>query len=347
MFSAVVLSFSQDASYGGTSAFPMSRSTPGSALDQVFAPQSGRISGTVTALNGKPQQDVHVEIRDASTGKILVSVYTGVTGAFSVEMVPYGRYEVIATRGIATLRQDIEVRDSFSMVNLRLDTSNTNGAPNRDGLVSVAELKVPQRALDAYLKAKEELLKNHPEKVSNYLEKALHLYPAYAPALTLRGLLLLDNNDVSAAVNDFDNAIRADNTYAVAYSAMAKALNRLQKFDEALRAAERASTLSPNSWQPYFEMAQSYIAKTDFPHALQQLAHAQSQLPQEYAPIHFVRASALVGLKNYEDAAAELKLFLRFAPKNDPNIAPAQNALTEIETFVASGATSAENRVLR
>ena len=94
-------------------------------------------------------------------------------------------------------------------------------------------------------------------------------------------------------------------------------------------------------------MAKSCIAKTDFPRALQELAHAQSQLPQEYAPMHFVRASALLGLKNYEDAAGELKSFLRFAPKNDPNIAAAQDALAQIKIFVAPGAMSAENRELR
>jgi tetratricopeptide (TPR) repeat protein len=268
-------------------------------------------------------------------------------GTFSVEMLPYGRYEVIATRGIATLQQDVEVRDSFCLMNLRLDTSDLNGAPNRDGLVSVAELKIPPHAREAYQKARAELLKNHPEKVSGYLAKALQLCPAYAPALTLRGLLSLDNGDVSAAVNDFDNAIRADSTYAQAHSAMAKAFNRLHKFDEALRAAERASALAPSSWQPYFEMAKSYIAKTDFSRALQQLAHAQSQLPEEYAPIHFVRASALLGLQNYDDAAAELKSFLRVAPKTDPNIAAAQDALTHIQSFVAAQVTSAENRESR
>ena len=340
MFSAVVPAFSQDLSNWGNSSMPLSHSTPVSSTDPAFSSQSGRINGTVTALDGKPQYDVRVELHDASTGKLVAAVNTGVAGSFSIEMVPYGRYEVIATRGIATLRQDVEVRDSFSTVNLRIDTSNPNDAATEDGLVSVAELRVPRRARDAYLKAKQEVLKNHPEKASSYLEKALQSYSAYAPTLTLRGLLSLDNNDASAAVEDFDSAIHADSTYALAYSAMAKAFNRLHKFDEALRAAERASSLAPNSWLPYFEMAKSYLAKTDFPRALQQLTHAQNQLRQDYAPIHFVRASALLGLKNYQDAAVELTSFLKLAPKNDPNTATAQDALTQIATFVASGSSN-------
>src|SRR5262249_47721412 len=153
--------------------------------------------------------------------------------------------------------------------------------------------------------------------------KALEIYPAYAPALTLRGVLSMDSNDLTAAVEDFDMAIHADSGYAAAYGAIAAALNRLNKFDDALRAAERASSLSPNSWQPHFEIAKSYIAKRDYQRALQQLTHAQEQLPREYPALHLVRANAFLGLKDYSEAANELRIFLRMAPK-DPNASAAQ-----------------------
>jgi tetratricopeptide (TPR) repeat protein len=124
---------------------------------------------------------------------------------------------------------------------------------------------------------------------------------------------------------------------------MAAALNRLGKFDEALRAGERASSLSPNSFQAYFEMAKSYAAQADYPRALEQLTHAQRRLVHEFAPLHLIRANVLIGLKNYEEAANELKLFLRIAP-NDPNSLAARDALGRINAFVASGAnTTAAN----
>jgi len=136
-------------------------------------------------------------------------------------------------------------------------------------------------------------------------------------------------------VDDFEKAIHADSAYGMAYGAMAAALNRLNKFDDALRAAERASSLSPNAWQPYFEMAKSYIAKMDYQRALQQLTHAKEQMSNEYPPLHLVRANALLGLKNYNDAANELKTFLKIAP-SDPNASAAQETLGQINAFMAS-----------
>jgi tetratricopeptide (TPR) repeat protein len=232
------------------------------------------------------------------------------------------------------------VRDNFSTVNLRLNTSDSKTAAGGNALVSMAELKVPQRARDAYSKAEQAIAKHRPAEVSKYLEKALEIYPAFAPALTLRGALSLDKDDLTAAVGDFEKAIHADSTYAMAYGAMASALNRMNKFDDALRAAERASSLSPNSWQPYFEMAKAYFSKADYQRALQQLTRAQGQISQEYPPLHLLRANALLGLKNYADAAAELKSFLRIAPK-DPNASAVRDTLGKLAAFTATaGATS-------
>jgi tetratricopeptide (TPR) repeat protein len=308
----------------------------GPPLGQTFSGDTGRLTGTVVTVDGKPQHDVLVQIQDFGTGRILASAYTNIAGGFSFEMLPYGNYELIASRETDSVRQQVEVRNSFSVVSLRLNTSDPNATSSRNGLVSLAELKVPQPARDAYLKAEQAIAKHRPAEVAKYLEKALQIYPNYAPALTLRGALSLDKDDLAAAVNDFQKAIHADDAYAMAYGAMAAALNRLNKVDDALRAAERASSLSPNSWQPYFEMAKSYVAKADYQRALQQLAHAQGQMSEEYAPLHLLRAHVLLALNNYADAAAELKSFLRIAP-NDPKASAARDALSKLAAITASG----------
>jgi tetratricopeptide (TPR) repeat protein len=251
-------------------------------------------------------------------------------------MVPHGTYELVADRESASIHQRIEVQDGFSAVTLRFDGSAST-ASGQNGLVSIAELKVPQRARDAYLKAEQAIVKHRPSDVSKYLEKSLEIYPAYAPALTLRGIISLDKNDFAGAIEDFDKAVHADSAYATAYSGLAAAFNQLKKYDDALRAGERASSLSPNAWQPYFEMAKAYAAKADHHRALQQLTHAQGLIAQDYPPLHLLRAGVLLGLNSYEEAAAELRFFLKIAP-NDPNASVARDALARLATFPASGA---------
>ena len=336
--STAFVSFAQDPSDWGARPVPQDRSDQGSPFSRPFSSESGRIHGDVLTLDGKPERNAHVQIHDFRTGRILGSVETDVSGGFSFDMLPCGSYEVTATDGTASVRQDVEVMGSFSTVSLRLNTSNPNAAPSRNGLVSIGELKVPQRARDAYVKAQDAMMKNQPEKISQYLQKALEICPTYAQALTMRGALLLDRDDLTSAIDDFDKAIHADSSYALAHVEMAAVLNRLNKFDDALRAAERASTLSPNSWQPYFEMAKSYIGKADYQRALQQLTHAQGEMTRDYAPLHLLRASAFLALKNYQDAAAELKFFLRIVPENDATASKAKDALGKINAFVSARA---------
>ena len=206
--------------------------------------------------------------------------------------------------------------------------------------VSVAEYRVPQKARDAMHKAEQALSKHNFDDVTKFLAKALSIYPSYAPALTLKGVLSLDKNQVQAAIDDFDAAIHADSSYAVAYTGMGAALNELKKFDEALMSCDRAVTLSPDSWQPYYEMSKSYVGKADYQHALQQLTKAQSFNPNEYAPIHLVRAHVMLALKDYSSAMNELQRFLTLAPE-DRNSAVARDTLAKVKAFTAS----AENPV--
>ena len=335
IFSIAVLSFAQAPSDWGTQSLPRDRSNMGSPFGGSLAAETGGISGTVVTLDGKPQSQVMVEIRSFASGRILASSYTDASGGFTFNGLPYGNYEVVANAQAASVRQEVEVQNSFAIVSLRLETADPHAVPSSSGLISAAELKAPQRARDAYQKAEQAIAKHRTEDISKYLEKALKIYPSYAPALTLRGALSLDKEDLAAALDDFEKAIHADSTYAMAYGAMAAALNRLNRFDEALRAAERASSLSPNSWQPYFEMAKSYAAKTDYTHALQQLAHAQGQLTAEWPPLHLLRANVLLGLNNYTDAANELQMFLKIAP-TDANASAARETLEQINAFIAS-----------
>jgi tetratricopeptide (TPR) repeat protein len=205
--------------------------------------------------------------------------------------------------------------------------------------VSVAEYKVPEKAREAYHKAEAALAKNKLDDVHKYLRKALEIYPSYAPALTLRGVMALDKNDPKSAVDDLDKAIHSDPGYAMAYTAMGAAMNQLSRFDDALRACDRALTLAPTAWQSHFEMAKSYVGKTDYPHALEQLARAQQDLAHDYAPIHLVRAHVMLAMKNYNDAVSELQAFLTLAPQDSQSV-QARQTLAKVKAFIASNATS-------
>lgn len=303
--------------------------------------QINNISGTVIGSDGSPLANVHVEIRNQQTGLTVASAYTNNGGSFEFDNVPSAQYEVVANQGIAEARERVNTSELAVNLRIRLNTRDA-AAAHADGnaTVSVAEYKVPQKARDAFHKAQEALVKNRRDDADKQLSKALDIYPQYAPALTLRGILSLDSEKVEAAVDDFAKAIQSDPGFAMAYTGMAAAMNVLQKFDDAIREADRAITLSPNSWQTYFEMAKSYLGKSDYKNALAQLTKAQQFEPKDFAPLHLVRAHTLIALQEYQAAMAELQEFLTLAP-NDPNSGMARAALEKVKAFTAASAKPA------
>ena len=299
------------------------------------------ISGVVIGSDGVPVADARVELRNERTGTTVASGYTNSAGVFEFEGLPNAPYELVATHGLAEAHERLSLNDMAVSLKIRLSTGDA-AASQADGktTVSIAEYRVPQKARDAFHKAEIALSKNRHDEVNKQLGKALEIWPSYAPALTLRGVMSLDGANPKAAIDDFDKAIHADPSFALAYTAMAAALNQLDKFDDALRSADRAITLAPRSWQPYFEIAKAYVGKADYQHALQQLAKAQGLNPKDYAPIHLVRAHAMLALKDYNTAMNELQIFLTLAPQ-DPNSTAARQTLEKVKAFTTAAATPA------
>ena len=313
----------------------------------VITTPLGNVTGVVTGSDGTPLADVRIEIRDERTGQTVATGYTNSGGAFEFENLPSAPYDVVATRGLLQSQQRLDLGEVGRSVRLQLNTANA-AAAEADGsaTVSVAEYQVPKKARDAFHKAETAMAKNRNDEAGKEVAKALEFYSDYAPALTLRGVLSLDAGNTESAVQDFDHAIHSDPSYALAYTAMAAASNQLNKFDDAIRSADRAITLSPRSWQSYFEMAKAHVGKTEYPHALEDLAKAQQLSPKEYAPIHLVRAHAMLALKNYSSAMTELQTFLTLAPQ-DPNSPAARTALEKVKAFIATATPPAPVTAVR
>jgi Tfp pilus assembly protein PilF len=280
---------------------------PNSAISDATA---GAVTGTVHTIDEHGVADARVDLR-GTTGELVVSGYTDSRGIFNIDHVPAGTYEIVASKGVNEARDRVQVMGMQTSVNLRLATQAM--AADGSSSVSVSQFKVPEKARKIYQKGDEALQKNKLDEAKKYAQKALDMYPQFAEALTLRGILEINDNAIDAGMSDFDAAIKADPSYALAYTTMGAALNRMQKYDEATRSLMRAVTLQPTAWQAYYELAKSYLGKGDYKTALKNISKA-CEISQEYAPVHLVRAHALLGLKMYQDAVGELELYLTREP---------------------------------
>jgi predicted Zn-dependent protease len=315
-----------------TSQSPFSRNSA-----SVMNPSRGddrSISGTVQDTAGHPLQDVRIELTDGS-GTVLNSAYTSSSGRFEFTRVASGSYTVVATSGLQQASARVEANSFSNMVSIRMAGSGKPADGVEGESVSVAQYRVPAKAREAYRKAHGALEKGKMDDASKHLAKALEICPNYAEALTLRGILELNQQDSQAAVADLDKAIKADANYAMAYMVLGSALNMQSKFDDAIRALQRGESLAPNYWQAHFEMGKSYIGKADYPAALRQLERAESLAPGEYPLIYLLRAHALLSMKQFPEAMAALQAYLQKDPKG-PNVEQAEKMLEQAQAFMAS-----------
>lgn len=301
--------------------------------DRIFG--GNTITVTVRDANNKPINDARVEVRGIMGHRTVSGGYTNRAGIFESTDLPDGPYEVIAQKGLMQTTDRIEVSAGSAMVPLRIDAEDVPGRDVAgDATVSVAQYKVPKKAREQFKKAEDAVSKRKVNEAQEHIAKALEIFPDFAEALTLRGILSLDAKNLDAALIDLDHAVKADAAYPLAYFALGAAFNNSERFDEALRALDRGIALAPQSWQGYFEIAKAQIGKRNFEAAIKALDKSENLVDGKYPLIHLLKAHSMLALKNYNDAMTELQAYVDQAPKS-PEAEDARQTLEQVKAFVA------------
>lgn len=289
---------------------------------------------TVFDSQNRPLKDARVEIRTFGMQSVATG-YTNHAGVFEASNVPNGEFEAVVQKGLAQASERSEAGSGFGSLSVRLDTGDAQAAEvGGSATVSIAQYKVPKKAREQYRKAQKAVAERKVEEAHGFLAKALEIHPEYAEALTMRGLLHLEAKNTEGAISDFDKAIKADAAHAMAYIALGAAYNLSHRFDEALASLDRGVALAPQSWQAYFEMGKAHIGKGDYQAAVRVLDKSQNMSDGKYPLIHLLKAHALLAVKQYQDAMAELQAFVDQAPQS-PHAADARNTLDQVKAFVA------------
>jgi hypothetical protein len=291
---------------------------------------------TVTAVNsrGEPVADARVEVLTRDTRTAAASAYTNEAGMAQLPSVPDGNYDIVVTKGVNSATERLDVEGFPAQVLLRVAAEGDATIGNR-ATVSVAQYKIPEKARKAFNKAQQAFDKHNADKAHKYVEEALSIEPHFAEALTLRGILKIEARDETAAIDDLSEAIKADAGYPLAYTALAAAFNRAQRFGEAMQTLERGIAIDPTSWQNYFEMGKAQVSKGDYTAGLKSIDKAQALCNDQYAPLHLVKAHAMLMTKQYENAMSELRAFIEKAP-GAPQSEQAREMLQKAQALVAA-----------
>ncbi len=293
--------------------------------------RTGSLSGTVRTIDNQPLSGIRIELHEVTSGDAVYAAFTNKSGSFEFDDVPRGTYEVLAISGISEARERVELNMGDYTVRLRMRTA----VPSGDGAdtVSVAEMKVPGKARSMLHKAQDELQKDKTVEARQDAQRAIEIYPNYAAAHATLGMIALQEQKPDDATAELERSVKLDPNSPTAYLALGAAYNLMGRYDDALRALASADRLSPNTWQGSFEQSKSYLAKGEYSSALHYVEQAARLAPRLFAPIHLIKAHALLGLKDYPEAVTELQQYLQHEPPQSPDAAEARQTLDEAKAF--------------
>ena len=302
------------------------------SFGKAHGPAALSLSGNVVTLDGHPVRDAHIEVRDLMTGSIVTSGYSLPNGSFSFNDLSAGSYEVRAMSGLQEGRERVDLGGVDPQVTLRLaEVQGQTGAAT----VSVAEMRIPDKVKKEFQKAQEAFAKGKIDEARTRCAKVLAMAPTFSRALSLSALFDLSDNKLDDAAQKGEQAIKSDYGYGMGYVVLASIYNAMRRYDDAVHALDRGIPLLPNSWQAHFEMAKALLGKGDYKRSLASADRALQFAPATYAPVHLVRAHALLGLKSYSDAMVELEKCLG-DESNGVMTADVRKTLEQVKAFVAS-----------
>jgi len=221
----------------------------------------------------------------ASGSRVKPSVMSGTNGEFQFHELHAGDYSIVATKSgyeTATLSVAVLLGSSPSVtISLRKSDSSQPAASTKT--ISVHQLSVPEKAREAFNNGQRLLQKDEqPAKAIMEYQRAIQLYPSYFEAYT------------EIAVADY----------------------RLNKFQDSEAALQKAVDLSANKYlDALVLLAELYNDQRRF-HEAEPLARQAVALVESSWHAHFALARALVGLQRGEEAEASASRSRDLKPDN-------------------------------
>lgn len=274
------------------------------------------ITGVVTTRDGRPVSDARVEAVDPSTGDLVASAYSRRNGSFQMEDVPLGSYEVHAKSGFFETRATVLLKSAgnaaAAMVRLLFprDFRSSQRRKEETATISVTRLQHSGKIGKQIRKIRQALHENKNDEAGKHIDAAMRIDANNGEVLTFAGLLKMRRDENEAALEYLDRAAKIDPYFSLTYLGLGALFNRTSHYADAERALERAATLDPASWQAYFEMAKTMVGKGEYSRAVTYADRARALAPADFAPIHLVRANALMALKDFREAATELQAYV-------------------------------------
>ena len=288
------------------------------SLIPVHAQDTGTAA---TEFHGKGTA-VSVTVHDPSgqpiSSSAMVKVFRGTipagqaeTNNGRAELVVYdlGEFTVVVdAAGYASAQKDLYINaEGEATVDVYLHSLSGN-ASNVLGRPVLAP-----KAKKAVSEAFEALGADNLAQAQKHASEAVRLAPGHPDVLYLEGVIFLKQRDWSKAQDVLQKATQVDPSHASAFSALGMTLCDQGKYEAAVAPLERALQLNPaaTSWDTRWALAKAYYQQARYDQALQMSQAALVSSNGKAPEIELLVAQSLTAVGRYDDAARQLREFLR------------------------------------
>lgn len=204
--------------------------------------------------------------------------------------------------------------------------------------ISVTSLQAPPGARKEFEKGDREARANRLKPAIQHLEKAVAEFENYAAAWNELGTVYSSNQETEKARRAFEKAIAADPHYVPPYLNLAALQLREHEYEKAVATAGKAVELDSTIATANFIQAVANFSLNRLD-AAEMSAREAAKTPHESIPqLHVLLADILLQKPDYLNAAAELRAYLKEAPRGQ-FAGQVQKKLEQTEKLAAGAAS--------
>lgn len=214
--------------------------------------------------------------------------------------------------------------------------TKANGMPEVDNPVLSTEILIPDgsmmesgirpKAIRMYWKAVQELHNGQDSTAEKDARRAVRIDAKFADADALAATAALAQRQFSRARAEACHAVHINANDEKAWVVLATADNYLGKYAEAVDALGHVRQADRSTWQVAYQWARAEAGEGERAEAGQDDAaqtldwanRAALTAPSGFAPLHLLRASALLAAGSYSQSADELEIYLQLLGGNAP-----------------------------
>lgn len=255
-------------------------------------------------------------------GGVVQDAFTNDIGSATFRGIGPGQYRMRVS-GIDIETTDGELFEIRSGEGSHPEWVRVKGKPGTEtgagaaGMVSAAELSIPDKARNELNKGFEALHKNEDDKAAAHFEKATQLYPQYAAAYDALGVAQIRLRNEAAARRAFETAVTLNPKAASPNLNLARMAYQGGNYTEADRLMTKAVNLEPTRIDVLMLASQTKLMLNQFDEAFALATKVNTSAEHKNFPAaHLVCATVLERKRRVQEAVDEYKLFLDDAPQS-------------------------------